>query len=336
MNKKKLKILVVGVGSIGKRHIENFSTYTKNIHIVDISKSRIHECCKKFEFIDGSYLSYKEAITKNKYDAVLICTPPHKHLEIANLAAKKKLHTFIEKPLGMNVKGWNKVIKLNKKNNLINYVAYCHRHINYIKLAKKFLDQKKIGKILSGYIRWGSYLPDWHPYEKYYNFYMAKKNQGGGALMDESHGIDLLRYLVGEIKNVFAIVDTISGLKISSDDNALLTLRMKNNSLFQINFDLHSRFPRVSLEILGTEGNMFIDRIKNELSFFNIKTKKWKTLKFSQKDLLNMYRDQANYFLSCIINKRKAEVDIIDGLKTQKIIDLAFLSSKKRKLLHNI
>tara|TARA_Y100001970_G_scaffold294342_1_gene451063 strand:+ start:9533 stop:10543 length:1011 start_codon:yes stop_codon:yes gene_type:complete len=333
MNKKKLRILVVGVGSIGRRHIENFKNYTKNIEIVDISKSRIRECYKKFEFIKASYLSYKEAIEKNKYDAVLICTPPHKHLEIASFTAKNKIHSFIEKPLGMNVKGWDKVIRLNKKNKLINYVAYCHRHINYIKLAKKFLNQKKIGKIISGYIRWGSYLPDWHPYEKYYNFYMAKKNQGGGALMDESHGIDLLRYLVGEVKNVFAIVDTISGLKITSDDNALLTLRMKNNSLFQINFDLHSRFPRVSLEILGTEGNMFIDRINNELSFFNIKNKKWKTLKFSQKDLLKMYKDQANYFLNCIIKKRKADVDIIDGLKTQKIIDLAFLSSKKRKML---
>ena len=175
MNKKKLRILVVGVGSIGRRHIENFKNYTKKIEIVDISKSRIRECYKKFEFINASYLSYKEAIEKNKYDAVLICTPPHKHLEIARLAAKNKINTFIEKPLGMNVKGWDTVIRLNKKHKLINYVAYCHRHINYIKLAKKFLKQKKIGKILSGYIRWGSYLPDWHPYEKYYNFYMAKK-----------------------------------------------------------------------------------------------------------------------------------------------------------------
>ena len=64
---------------------------------------------------------------------------------------------------------------------------------------------------------------------------MAKKEQGGGALMDESHGIDLLRYLVGEVKEVFAVVNAISNLKITSDDNAFLTLRMKNNSLFHIN-----------------------------------------------------------------------------------------------------
>lgn len=333
MKKKILKLLVVGVGSIGKRHIDNFKNFTKDIEIADVSKSKVDECRKRFNFVKRYYLDYRLAIKKNKYNVVLICTPPHKHLEIANLAAKNKIHTFIEKPLGMNVRGWDKVVKLNKKNKLINYVAFCHRHINYIKLAKKFLEQKKIGKIISGNIRWGSYLPDWHPWEKYYNFYMAKKKQGGGALMDESHGIDLLRYLVGEVKDVFAIVDTISGLKITSDDNAVLTLRMKNNALFQINFDLHSRFPRVSLEILGTKGNMFIDRTKNQLSIFEIKNKKWKIFKFSKSDSLRMYRDQAKYFLNCVIKKRKPEIDITDGLKTQKIIDLAFLSSKKKKIL---
>ena len=108
---------------------------------------------------------------------------------------------------------------------------------------------------------------------------------------------------------------------------------MKNNSLFQINFDLHSRYPRVSLEILGTKGNLYIDRIQNELSIYNISNKKWKKLKFTPKDLVKMYKDQANYFLNCVVNKKKADVDILDGLKTQKIIDTAFQSSKKRKLL---
>ena len=333
MKSDKIKLLVVGVGSIGKRHIDNFKNFNKNIDIVDVSKSRLAECKKKFQFIKKSFLSFKEAIINNNYDAVIICTPPHKHLEIANLAARNKMHVFIEKPLGMNSKGWSNVSKICKKNKLINYVAYSYRHINYMKFAKKLLKQNKIGKVISGNIRWGSYLPDWHPWEKYYNFYMAKKEQGGGALMDESHGIDILRYLVGEVESVFAILDTISGLKLTSDDNALLTMRMKNNSLFQINFDLHSRFPRVSLEILGTKGNMFIDRVKNEVSYYNVKSKIWKKYKFSKKDYLKMYLEQAKYFLNCISKKNKAEVDILDGIKTQKIIDLSFSSSKQKRML---
>jgi len=333
MKKNKLNLLVVGVGSIGKRHIDNFKHFTQNIDIADISKKRLEECVERFSFIKKTYVDYNNALMNNYYDAVIICTPPHLHLDIAKIAAKKKIHMFIEKPLGMNTKGWKEVANNCKRNKLINYVAFCYRHINYIQIAKNLIKKNCIGKIISGNIRWGSYLPDWHPWEKYYNFYMAKKDQGGGALMDESHGLDLLRYLVGEPKEVFAVVDTISGLKITSDDNAVLTLRMKNNSLFQINFDLHSRYPRISVEIMGTKGNMIIDRMTNQIHIFNVKAKKWKKMKFTKKDYFKMYRDQCNYFLNCIINKKKADVDILDGLKTQKIIDASFLSSKIKKMV---
>lgn len=332
-NKKNLNLLVVGVGSIGKRHINNLKYFNKNIDIVDVSKKRINECKNKFKFIKNSFLNYKDAIKEQNYDAIFICTPPHKHLEIAFYAAKNRINIFLEKPLGMNTKGWDKVIKLCLKYKLINYVAYCHRHINYIKLAKKLLKKRIIGKVVSGNIRWGSYLPDWHPWEKYNSFYMAKKEQGGGALMDESHGIDLLRYLVGEVKEVFAVVDTISNLKITSDDNAFLTLRMKNKSLFHINFDLHSRHPRLSLEILGTLGNLIIDRVKNEVKYFNANNKKWKIFKFSKADLFKMYLTQADHFLNSVIKKQKPIIDILDGVKTQKVIDTSFLSSKKKKMI---
>ena len=87
-------------------------------------------------------MNYKDAIKQQNYDAIFICTPPHKHLEIAFYAAKNRIHIFLEKPLGMNTKGWDKVIKLCLKYKLINYVAYCHRHINYIKLAKKLLKKR--------------------------------------------------------------------------------------------------------------------------------------------------------------------------------------------------
>ena len=87
-NKKNLNLLVVGVGSIGKRHINNLKYFNKNIDIVDVSKKRINECKNKFKFIKNSFLNYKDAIKQQNYDAIFICTPPHKHLEIAFYAAK--------------------------------------------------------------------------------------------------------------------------------------------------------------------------------------------------------------------------------------------------------
>ena len=265
-----MNLLTVGLGSIGRRHTKLFSKYFKNVHIADINPDRLEEA-KKTINVKKTFTDYKVAIQNEKYDVILITTPPHLHLEIAHAAIKNNIHLFIEKPLGMSSKGWQNIYNICKKKNIINYVAYCHRHINYTQKLKKILDNREIGKVLNANMRWGSYLPDWHPWEDYRSFYMAKKNQGGGALLDESHGIDLIRYLLGEVDNVFAKVDKISDLEISSDDHAFLTLKMKEKILVHINFDLISRFPRVNLEINGSEGSIIWDRVSHEIKIYKAK-----------------------------------------------------------------
>ena len=103
--------------------------------------------------------------------------PPHLHLDVAKKAVGKNINLFIEKPLGMNNQGWKEIAEECDKRSLINYVAYCHRNINYSKKFKEILKTNKFGKVLNVSMKWGSYLPDWHPWEDYKSFYMAKKEQ---------------------------------------------------------------------------------------------------------------------------------------------------------------
>ena len=109
-----------------------------------------------------------------------------------------------------------------KQNNIKAYVAYCYRYIPSVNKLKKIINNKEIGKILSYRLIISSYLPDWHPWEDYRSYYMAKKEQGGGAIYDESHGIDLVRWLFDDIKTVYAEVGNISELEISADDVSIL------------------------------------------------------------------------------------------------------------------
>lgn len=325
-------LLIIGVGSIGKRHLENFKKFFHNIDIVDNQVGRLEEVQDKYR-IRSSFTDYKKAFKEGSYNAAVIATPPHTHLDIANNALKHNVNIFIEKPLGMNVKGWSKLASLYKNKKLVNYVGFCHRHINFTKKLKKILSKNLIGRICGVNVRWGSYLPDWHPWEDYRSFYMAKKNEGGGALYDECHGLDLLRYFFGEVTEVSAFVGNTSDLEISSDDCAFLNLKMKKNFFSQINFDLYSRYPRVSFEVLGSQGNIIWDRIDFNIKIYFAKTKKWKILQYTKNDLLNMYSEQARHFYSCILKKQKPFVDISDAIKTQKIIDASFLSSKKSKTI---
>ena len=325
-------ILVSGVGSIGKKHIENFSKLFDCVDIVDINSNRVKEAKSKYK-VRNHFKKTSEALSSQKYDAVVVAAPPHVHKEIATEVIKKKTNLFIEKPLGMHADGWEKLHQECEKNNLISYIGYCHKFIPYTTKLKQFMEKKIIGDVVHATMRWGSYLPDWHSWEDYKDFYMSKKDQGGGALMDESHGIDLVRFIIGEIDKVGAMVDNTSDLKMTSDDIALLILKMKNKSLVQINFDLSSRTPRINFEIVGKEGIIIWDRVENNLKIYTTNTKKWELIKFSKEDMLQMYPIQAKHFYDCIYNKQKPLTNIKDAILTQKIIDAAFKSNKTEKFI---
>lgn len=329
MTSNKKKILIIGTGSIGRRHIGLFSRYY-DIDIVDNNPSRVKLANKLFK-ISNSFFDYKKAIQNNSYIAVAICTPPHLHLKIAKQAVKFNNNLFIEKPLGMHSKGWKEISRICRNKKLINYVAYCHRFVDYFQKARDLIIKNKIGKVLHANMRWGSYLPDWHPWEKYYKFYMAKKNQGGGALLDESHGIDLIRFFLGEITEVSAFVDKVSNLKITSDDLAMLNLKLKDNIYVHVNFDLLARYPRNNFEIIGSKGTIIIDRIDHTLKVYKVNEKKWKIFKYKKEDMLAMYDKQAVHFIKCLKSKKFTLIDINDALKTQGVIDASFLSSKLKK-----
>ena len=176
-------------------------------------------------------------------------------------------------------------------------------------------------------------MPDWHPYEDYRTYYMAKKEQGGGALLDESHGIDLMRYILGEVKGVFAIVDTISDLEISTDDAAFLTLRLQSGALAHINFDLQSRHARINFELIGTKGNILWDRMEHSIKVYDVERKSWEVFNYNINTLLSMYQTQAQHFIKCVRGEAKSIIDIEDALKTQKVVDAAFASSDSGKYM---
>ena len=81
------------------------------------------------------------------------------------------------------------------------------------------------------------------------------------------------------------------------------------------------------------EGTIIWDRVENNLKVFTIKAKKWKIIKFSKEDLLNMYPLQAKHFYDCIYGNQKPLIDIKDAIQTQKVIDAAFKSSETEKFI---
>lgn len=330
-------LLIIGCGSIGRRHAKVFSGLgIKNIYAADINPERLkvieQECGIKKTFVD-----YKDALDLN-IDAVIISTPPHLHTEIALKCANSNIHLFIEKPVSVKKEGLEELSQICLKNNLTCYVAYCYRYIPSVVQLKKYIDMNRIGKILTYRLWISSYLPDWHPWEDYRSYYMAFKEQGGGALYDESHGIDLIRWFFGEIRSVQSFVGNVSDLEISSDDITLSILGHENGIKGSAHFDLLGRCPRIGMEIIGSEGTIIWDRINPSIEVYDIITKKWTKDIFDSNDTVSSYTHQAQAFINNIKNGTKLKNDLDGGLKTLEVIIASLTSSKEgsKKLVAEI
>ena len=199
------KVLVVGGGSIGKRHIRNLLSIkfeNADIHCVEPRKDRVEELNKLG--IKCTFENLEEALEKNNYGFSILCSPTVFHIDQSIKLAKKKVNIFIEKPLSADLNKIDELLKEVEQNKIKVGIAYVFRFSPLISKVKEILNTNVIGKSLYFRGEFSEYLPDFHPYEDYRTFYMAKKELGGGSILDQSHIIDIIYYLLGDFKSVFA------------------------------------------------------------------------------------------------------------------------------------
>lgn len=173
-----MKILVIGCGSMGERHIRNLQGLSvAEIVAFDTDQKRLSEIGKKYKV--QTFDDLELAMDKN-IDAALVCTPPSTHIPIAKKVIDSGAHAFIEKPLSHNLKGVDGLIKQAMKKNLSILVGYNLRFHPGLRLVKNMIDDGRIGRILSARVEVGQYLPDWRPWQDYKMSYTARKKLGGG------------------------------------------------------------------------------------------------------------------------------------------------------------
>ncbi len=328
---KNLKLLVVGTGSIGKRHIKNaisLGIKPKNILAVDTQKKRLNEV--KILGLNKVFENFDQAL-KEDFHAAIICSPTSLHIKQSIQLAKRKKHILIEKPLDSNLNGSKKLIRLTKDNKLSIMIAYIFRFSEPIKFIKREILKNSIGKILYFRGEFSEYLPDWHPYEDYRTFYMASKKQGGGSILDQCHIMDLAHFLIGSFSSVQAVNYKISNLKINADDFSEMIIKHKNGVVSSIHTDIFGRSHKKILEIKGEKGNISWDFYKNEVKIFNSKNRKEKLFNKFNKNFNDFYIDELSHFINCFKNKKKPKVSLEDGVHTMKLILSAEKSQRTGK-----
>jgi predicted dehydrogenase len=113
-----------------------------------------------------------------------------------------------------------------------------------------------IGRGLSARAHWGEYLPSWHPWEDYRQGYAARADLGGGVILTLCHPLDYLRWLCGEVEDIWAFAGKLGDLEIEVEDTAEIGLHFQNGALGSLHLDYNQRPSTHNLEIIGTQGTV--------------------------------------------------------------------------------
>ena len=334
-------VLVIGYGSIGRRHVFNILKNT-NFKIIIISK-RNKIIKNDFKQISQNIIDNRLEISNSLEKSFLqnpkiafISNETSKHISVGIKLAKKGIDIFIEKPLSNSlhdIKEFEKII-INKK--LISMVGCNFRFFPPFKEIRKLVDKKIMGQIYSIQLENNSYLPDWHPYENYEKGYAANKNLGGGVTLTQIHELDYLCWVFGLPIEVTTIVDKISSLKIDVDDISESILKFANSSIAKIHLDFIQRPFYKSCKIIGSKGIISWNSDENEIKLFDSKKQKWNkhkilnNYKLSNEKINQMYVDELLYFLNCV-KKRNQPMNNLSEAKTILNVALSMKQSSNLK-----
>lgn len=296
-----MKVLLIGYGSIGKRHYEVLSKI-EMVTTIDIVTAQTLPHLSAYNAIDQVENLYS-------YDYIVIASETYKHLDQIKYFEKHLKNKIIlcEKPL------FDTAQAIEVKNNSV-YVGYVLRFHPILQQIRLLLEKEKN---LFAQIRCGSYLPSWRPKTDYRKSYSASKKEGGGVLLDLSHEIDYTQWLFGAVETIFSYQSKISDLEIDSDDLVIAMGKTDKQMTFSISLDYISKISMRELTIHTNDKTIKADLIKNTLQI-GTKEGDIETLIFENFDRNEMFRQM---HLSALGNKEHL-CTLAEGLEVMKTISV--------------
>jgi len=320
---------IIGLGSIGSRHLRVVKRFRPKLNITAIRLGEGKKV-KEQRLIDSTVYSIEEAI-RNGIKAAIIASPAVFHVQQAITLMENGIHILIEKPLSHSLINIKKLLNIAKESKLVGLVGYCLRYDPCAIKFNEILKNKNIGKILQAQVECGSYLPDWREGLDYRKSVSAKAELGGGVLSELSHELDYAQWFFGEMKSVISAKIGNSGiLDINVEDYADIIFQSKRGFPINIHLDFNSRNTRRKCIARCTNGNLIWDAIQNKVTWQE--ENEPDVMEIFKKDKDYIYIQQMKHFFDCIENKTPPLVTIDNGVSVLKMIECVKKSNKNRKM----
>ena len=321
-----MKIIVIGLGSMGKRRIRLISEH-KDIEVfgIDSNDERCQEVRERFNI--RCFRSISEAIAAEPIEAALICTSPLSHAAIIKECLENNLHVFTE--INLISDGYTENMALAKDKELVLFLSSTFL---YRKETQTIIKKANKATCPLNYIyHIGQYLPDWHPWESYNNYFIGTPRTNGCR---EIMAIDLpwIVTAFGPIKKVCAVKSKNTQLNINYNDNYLITIEHGNGNKGILAVDVVTRKSIRHIDVYGETFQMSWNGTSDSLIEYDVENKVEHKIEFEDASehvegyaafiTENPYREELNAFLAQIDNPSNVPAwDFKKDIELLKIID---------------
>jgi predicted dehydrogenase len=328
-------ILIVGLGSIGLRHLRIARETFPGSRIAILRHQETKEIPKGANEV---FFALSDVMQFNPQIAI-VCGPASTHIETSLALVQAGVHVLVEKPISNTHKGLEELNHEAVKNNCVLMVGYNLRFLSSLNKFKNLIDDNFIGNLYSVRSEVGQYLPSWRD-KDYRKTVSAQKILGGGVLLELSHELDYLRWIFGDVEFVQAQLSKQSMLNIDVEDNANILITFKNNhkntnlvASLSLDFIRHDRVRMC--HVIGEKGSLRWNGLNGQVDLFEPNGAEWKNIHKGEVNLDQSYKDEWLHFIECVNKKERPMISFQDGVEVLNIIDSikdASSSGKKVKV----
>ena len=326
------RILIVGFGSAGRRH------YTIANSLFPDSSIKVMKTSQHQSLQDSSveFIYTKKELIDFSPQIAVVANPATEHISISNILREVGAHVLIEKPISNSIEGVFELIRAFERDKRVLMVGYNLRYLKSLVEFRRLVQSGHIGEVFSVRCEVGEYLPNWRGKGDYRSNVSARKELGGGVLLELSHEIDYLMWIFGEFDWVNARICNQSNLEIDVEDTVhawigIIPNKSNEQLVISLNMDFIRHDRTRNCLAIGESGTLKWDAIQGTVAILRSGESEWQTVFDESESIEETYVLEWSDFVECVLRSKRPRFKPENALKVLRLIDAARRSSQEAR-----